>query len=78
MSLTLSWRATTGGVPAAGYRIYDDVNGVWRQVGRTSAAIHSFVCSGLRRSRRYRFEVRAYDLAGDLSSPLAGVWVVVR
>ncbi len=77
-SLTLSWRATTGGVPAAGYRIYDEVNGAWQQVGRTSAAIHSFVCSDLRRSRRYRFEVRAYDLAGDLSSPLTGVWVVVR
>lgn len=72
-SMTLSWGAAAG---AAGYRVYEYVRGNWKLVG--SSKTRSFACRGLHRKSRYRFEVRAFDSAGNTSAPLVGHWFRTR
>jgi Fibronectin type III domain/Divergent InlB B-repeat domain len=60
-TITVSWRASTGGARVTAYRVY--LNGVAR--GRT--AKRSFRLRGLRCRRRYRIAVAAVDARGHRS-----------
>src|SRR5581483_9907564 len=61
-SLGVSWRASTGNVGVAGYRLYRG----GRQVGTTAQT--SYVFAGLACATGYAFAVAAVDAAGNLSA----------
>ncbi|MBW7477857.1 fibronectin type III domain-containing protein, partial [Paenibacillus oenotherae] len=69
-SVSLSWTASTDNVGVAGYEIYR--NGV--KVGTSTAA--SYTDSGLTASTSYKYTVKAYDAAGNLSVASNEVTVV--
>lgn len=63
VSVSLRWGPSSDNVGVAGYRVYrDDV-----LVGATSET--SFTSTGLRPLTSYRFQVVAYDAAGNVSAP---------
>ena len=71
-TVTISWDASTdddSGVKA--YLVYRD----WKYVGRTLAANGlDFTDAGLTNGQSYRYEVRAKDFAGNISSPSTPVF----
>jgi chitodextrinase len=66
-SASLSWSPSTDNVGVAGYRVYRNGS----QVGTASGT--TFTDTGLSASTNYTYTVAAYDAAGNVSSPSAGV-----
>jgi len=62
-SVTLTWSASTGSDPAAGYDVYVNQTRVATTSG-TSSTLGSLACG-----TQYTFAVDAYDAAGDKSGP---------
>ena len=77
-SIALFWGAAIDNTAVAGYRVYEYLIGKWRLVGRTTATSHSFIRRGLRHRSLHRFQVRAFDAAGNMSAPLIGGWIATR
>jgi hypothetical protein len=64
-AVELTWSASTDDTGVAGYRVARD--GV--QVGSVDAGSLSFVDGSVRPGRAYRYTVRAFDEAGNVSDP---------
>ncbi|MEV4569821.1 PHB depolymerase family esterase [Nonomuraea sp. NPDC049419] len=62
---TLTWTAATDDTGVTGYRILRATGGTFTQVG--TSATTSFTDTGLTASTTYRYQVRAYDAAGNVS-----------
>ena len=75
----LTWTASTDNVGVVGYIIYRSTNGGnGSEVARTGAAVRTWTDTTGRAGRRYYYNVRAYDAAGNLSSRSALVSIVAR
>ena len=77
-SIAVFWGAAIDDTAVAGYRVYEYLVGKWRLVGRTTATSRSFTRRGLRHRTLHRFQVRAFDAAGNMSVPLTGGWIATR
>lgn len=64
-TITLVWHAATDNVGVSGYNIYRDGNPT--QIGTTTQL--AFTDSGLTKNTTYGYTVKAFDAAGNLSSP---------
>ncbi|MEV4806248.1 PHB depolymerase family esterase [Nonomuraea sp. NPDC049421] len=62
---TLTWTAATDDTGVTGYRVLRATSGTFAQVG--TSATTSFTDSGLTANTTYRYQVRAYDAAGNVS-----------
>jgi large repetitive protein len=63
----LSWNASTDNVAVVGYIIYRSTNGgKGSEIARTSSS--TFTDTSARSGRRYYYNIRAYDAAGNMSS----------
>ncbi|MGZ4203320.1 MAG: fibronectin type III domain-containing protein, partial [Thermoleophilaceae bacterium] len=77
-SITLTWGGATDNLGVAGYRVYEYLQGAWRQAGTTGPGQRTFTRGKLKHRTPHRFEVIAYDAAGNSSAPLVGGWVRTR
>jgi Fibronectin type III domain/FG-GAP repeat len=74
-SITLSWGAAKDDTGVAGYRIYQYARGAWTQVATKSASARSIT---VKVRSKTRFQVRAFDAAGNLSAPLVSGWLAPK
>jgi chitodextrinase len=66
-SVHLTWAASTDNVAVTGYRVLRVVGGVPSQIATTTSL--QYDVSGLQAATAYRFQVEAYDAAGNSSTP---------
>ncbi len=75
----LSWTASTDNVGVAGYIIYRSTSGgSGSEIARTTASVRTWTDTSGRAGRRYYYNVRAYDAAGNLSSRSSIVSIVAQ
>ncbi|MBC2581762.1 S8 family serine peptidase [Clostridium sp. DJ247] len=65
ISVTLSWTASTGNMPVAGYEIYDED----KLVGTTTGGAINFTVTNLKENTMHSFTVKSKDAAGNVSKP---------
>lgn len=69
-SVSLSWTGATDNVKLKGYYVYRDDRKI------TATTVTSYENSGLAPGTRYKFEIKAYDVAGNISANGTSVSVV--
>jgi YVTN family beta-propeller protein len=75
----LTWTASTDNVGVAGYIIYRATsNNNGSEVARTAASVLTWTDTTARPGRRYYYNVRAYDAAGNLGSRSSRVSIVAQ
>jgi hypothetical protein len=75
----LTWTASTDNVGVTGYVIYRSTNGGnGSEIARTGAAVRTWTDTTGRAGRRYYYNVRALDAAGNLSSRSTIVSIVAQ
>jgi fibronectin type III domain protein len=74
-TVTLSWSAARDNAGVTGYRVYQFVRNGWTQVAGKSATTRTF---SARLRSKARFQIRAFDAAGNLSAPLTSGWLAPK
>jgi YVTN family beta-propeller protein len=75
----LTWTASTDNVGVAGYIIYRSTsNNNGSEIARTAASVRTWTDTTARSGRRYYYNVRAYDAAGNLSNRSSRVSIVAQ
>jgi hypothetical protein len=69
--VTLSWQPATDNQAVKGYKVYRD----GAQIADVAAAVNSWMDNAIKPNTEYRYTVKAYDMAGNLSPDGAPVQV---